>query len=152
MSSILVVVSGIFFSRYLKDYYQNYDNKYAIEWIYGMKDAVKFAQKKNYTRVYMTERMMQPYIFFLFYEQTPLPEYLKTVKYNETQSAPSNLIYSFGNKRFIWDEYNSIPDQGVLYVVRPSVYDGLFAKTSFDVVKLIKYPDGSDAFYLVVGR
>ncbi len=152
MGILLVVVSGYFLSRYLKDYFVKYDQRYAIEWIYGMKDIVKFADKFDFDRVYMTESMMQPYIFFLYYLQTPLPEYLSSVKYNETKSAPSNVVYSYGKYQFIWDEYQSVPYMGALYVVRPSVYDGLFYKMSFDVVKLIKYPDGTDAFYLVVGH
>ena len=151
-STLLVIASGLFLSKYLKDYFGKYDERYAIEWIYGMKDIVTTSEKREFSKVYMTDSMMQPYIFFLFYLKTPLPDFLATVNYNQTKFAPSNLVASFGKYQFVWDQYGSSPDIDVLYVVRPSVYDGLFYKNSFNVVKLIKYPDRSDAFYLITAN
>jgi len=152
VSTLLVIASGLFLSKYLKDYFGKYDERYAIEWIYGMKDIVTTSEKREFNKVYMTDSMMQPYIFYLFYLKTPLPDFLATVKYNQTKSAPSNLVSSFGKYRFVWEQYHSVPDNGVLYAIRPSVYDGLFYKNSFNVVKLIKYPDRSDAFYLITAN
>lgn len=152
MCILLVIASGFFLSRYLRDYFGKYNQRYAIEWIYGMRDIVKYADKFKFNKVYMTESMRQPYIFFLYYLKIPLPEYLETVKYNQTKSAPSNVVSSFKNYQFIWNEYYSVPNMGELYVVRPSVYDGLFQKISFEVVKLIKYPNGTDAFYMITGQ
>ena len=48
-----------------------------------------------------------------------------------------------------WDPIESMPNPGVLYVVSSSQYDGLRHKTEFDVKKLIYYPDGSTAFFIV---
>jgi hypothetical protein len=100
----------------------------------------------------MTGAFMQPYIFFLYYLKTPLPEFLDSVYYNKTQSAPSSLVASFGKYRFVWDELHSEPVPHVLYIVNPSKYDGLVRKTSFEVAKLIKYPNGLDAFYAVTAK
>ena len=152
MSIVLILSLTPFLFKYLKDYYGEYTQRYAIEWIYGMKNIVKYSQQNDFNEVYMTDSRMQPYIFFLYYLKTPLPEFLSTVKYNETQSRPSNLVASFKNYHFMWDEYHSMPETGVLYVVRPSVYDGLYQKTSFNVVKLVKYPDKTDAFYMVLAK
>lgn len=152
MSVVLILSLTPFIFKYLKDYYGKYTQRYAIEWIYGMKNIVKYSQQNDFNEVYMTDSRMQPYIFFLYYLKTPLPEFLSTVKYNETQSRSSNLVASFKNYHFMWDEYHSMPEAGVLYVVRPSVYDGLYQKTSFDVVKLIRYPDKSDAFYMILAK
>lgn len=149
--SSVIVASAFYFplSKYLKSYYQDYSKKYAIEWIYGMEDIIKFSQKYDFSRIYITNVRMQPYIFALFYDKTALPEYLESVKYDETKGSPSNLVSSFGKYRFLWDEIYSEPVDGVLYAVAPNVYDGLFRKNDFDVLKLIKYPDGTDAYYLI---
>lgn len=150
VSVLLVLSLTSFFYKYVKDYYGEYTKEYAIEWIYGMKDIVEFVDDNDLNKVFMTDTRMQPYIFFLYYLKTPLPEFLDTVKYNETQSKPSNLVKSFGNYRFLWDEHKSEPADGVLYVVNSSVYDGLTRKADFDVVKLVKYPNDTDAFYMVM--
>lgn len=152
MSIILVIISGYYFSLYIKEYFGEYATKYAIEWVYGMKEAVQFSEKNNYSLVNMTDSFMQPYIFYLFYSKTPLPEFLATVKYNKTQSAPSNLVYSFGKYNFIWNQYHSMPTPGVLYIIRPSIYDGLYEKSAFDVAKVIKFPNDTDDLYLIEAK
>ena len=154
LSSVLIVLAMIIpFRNYLKSYYGEYAEKYAIEWVYGMKEIVEFTKNEEVLyRVYMTDAFMQPYIFYLYYHKVPLPEYLETVKYNQTESRPSNLVSSFGIYRFDWDQYQSQPADGVLYVVNPSVYDGLFHKPNFEVAKLVKYPNGSNAFYLLLPK
>lgn len=149
---LFLALSLFYFSNYLKSYYLEYPNKYAIEWIYGMKEIAEEAKKDEYFRVYMTDSRMQPYIFFLYFNNESLPEFLSTVKYNQTQSAPHNLVASFSKYKFVWNEYNSLPAAGVLYVVKPSIYDGLYHKEDFKVVKLVKNPDGSDAFYLITSK
>jgi len=151
-SILLLAVAGFFFQKYLKVYYGEYTKKYAIEWIYGMKEIVRSTNKKDLYRVYMTDSRMQPYIFFLYYLKTPLPEFLESVKYNQTKSKPSNLVAGFEKYRFIWSEINSTPSDGVAYVVNPSVYDGLVYKNDFEVLKLVKYPDGTDAFYVITKK
>jgi len=140
------------FKKYWHDYFNNYSRNYAIEWVYGMKEIVEFAKANNFYRVYITDARGQPYIFSLFYEKTNLLDFLSTVKYNDTISRSYNLVKSFDKYRFMWDDYHSQPVNGVLYVVKPSVYTGLYEKDYFDVVKLVKYPNNTDAFYLIVSK
>lgn len=151
---ILIVCLGsiIFqFVNYSKYYYQEYSIRYAIDWQYGMREIVKFVNDHNgYNSVYMTEMRSQPYIFFLYYLKTPLPEFLKTIAYNQSQSRPSSLVASFDKYHFsYWDPIESMPNSGVLYVVTPSQYDGLRYRIIFDVKKKITYPNGSDAYFIV---
>ena len=154
VGSLVVIACGAFLYRYFYEYFGHYASQYAIEWRYGMKQAVEVSQGYDYDEVYMTSAFMQPYIFFLYYLKTPLPEFLNTVYYNKTQSSSSSLVTSFDKYRFVWDEYRSEADQlrRVLYIINPSVYDGLYQKPSFDTVKLIKYPNGTDALYAVTAK
>ncbi|KKP40600.1 hypothetical protein A2130_03450 [Candidatus Woesebacteria bacterium GWC2_33_12] len=149
MSILLILAITPYFYKYLKSYYTEYANKYAIEWVYGMKEVVEFSKKQDFYKVYMTDIRMQPYIFFLYYLKVPLPDYLATVKFNQTKSKPSNLISIFDNYQFVWNEIYSEPGDGILYVISPSIYDGLAFKNDFEVLNLIKYPNGNDAFYLI---
>lgn len=140
------------FVPYIKNYYKEYGPRYAIEWQYGMREVASYVKenRNNYYAIYMTDIRNQPYIFFLFYLKTPLPVFLKTVKYNETIQRPSNLVASFDRYKFgVWDPIESFPEKGILYIVGPSHYIGLRHKTLLPVKKTINYPNGTEAFFLV---
>lgn len=158
VKSILVILffSTIFweFSNYLKYYYSEYYKKDAIEWQYGMKQIATYIKNNPYyDKVYMTKERQQPYVFILNYLKFPVKKYLKTVQYDESQSKSYNVARSFGKFQFSdWNTVDSYPAPYVLYVLTPSQYDGLRYRLLFDVKELVKYPDGSDAYYLVEGK
>jgi len=140
--------------HYLNYYYTSYSKKEAIEWQYGMKQIVEYLKDNpDYAYVYMDKIRQQPYIFFLYYFKTSLPELLDTVKYDESESKSYNTVVSFDKYQFggRWNIIDSYPNYGVLYIVTPSYYSGLRHKELFEVKKLIKYPNGNDAFYIVEG-
>jgi len=163
---ILVLLSTQVFS-FLNYYFNVYPKKDQHDWQYGMKQIVEYVKiHPEYTQVYMTDIRSQPYIFFLFYLKTPLPEYLSAVVYNRLEESKSYNTVSYfenfylteeGQRKRInfyfggWDTVESIPDRNVLYVLSPSQYDGLRHRSSFDVKKIIYYPDGGTTFYLVSG-
>lgn len=151
---ILIIFLAFFFYEfytYLNFYYNDYPKKQATEWQYGMKQIVEFIKgREDVSVVYITEERHQPYIFFLYYLKTPLPEYLRRVNFDTTEKNVVNLVSNFGNYYFGgWDTVESFPNAGVYYVITPSQYGGLRHQKEFEVVKLIKYPDGSDAFYII---
>lgn len=166
LAAILILL-GIQFYSYSDYYYNSYPKKDAIEWQYGMKQSAEFVKSHpEYTQVYVTDIRSQPYIFYLFYLKTPLPEYLNAVVYNRLEESKSYNTVSYfenfyltkeGQRKRInfyfggWDSVESIPDRNVLYVLSPSQYDGLRRRSLFDVKKIIYYPDGGTAFYLVSG-
>ncbi|KKQ83432.1 hypothetical protein A2778_04010 [Candidatus Daviesbacteria bacterium RIFCSPHIGHO2_01_FULL_40_24] len=159
---LFVSVQAYFFLGY---YFNAYPKKDPHEWQYGMKQIVEFVKEhEEYDYIFMTDIRSQPYIFFLYYLKHPLPEYLNSVVYNNSEeSVKYNTVSYFGGyylgkegeERRInvyfggWDPIESTPDKGRLYVVSPSQYDGLKHRSSFDVKKIIYYPDGGKAFYIV---
>lgn len=151
MVALIVGILGWEINAYLTYYYGEYSRRYAIEWQYGMKQIVQYLKEYDgYAQVYITDARVQPYIFMLYYMQTPLPKFLNTVYYNEQPSKLSNLVTFFDKYHFgDWDPIESFPRPEVLYVLTPSQYDGLRYKSQFQVKKLIKYPNELDAFYLV---
>ncbi|MBI3103899.1 glycosyltransferase family 39 protein [Candidatus Daviesbacteria bacterium] len=137
---------------YLKYYFGEYTKRYAIEWQYGMKQVVEFAKEhQEYSHMFMTDIRSQPYIFFLYYLKVPLPEYLNTVVYNRSEENKSYNTVSYFSRYYFggWNPIDSSPDEGMLYIITDSQYDGLKNKFKFDVKKIIYYPNGSLAFYLV---
>jgi hypothetical protein len=152
----LVIFGVLTFSlpKYLQNYFGEYTQRYAIEWQYGMKQIVEYVKAHpEYDEVYMTAERQEPYIFYLFYLKTPLPVYLKTVKYNKTLSRPANTVAGYSKFHFgLWNTVESQPIPHILYIVTPSDYTGLRYKFLFDTVYVVKYPNGSDAFFLVTAR
>lgn len=154
VAPIVAIVGVLAFMAYgyVNYYFTVYPKKDFIDWQYGMKEIVDYVKEHNgYTKVYMTDIRSQPYIFFLYYLKTPLPDFRKTVLYNDAPSSRKfNLVSSFDKFHFGgWDIVESPPEMGTLYIVTNSQYDGLRHKSVFDVKKVIKYPDGGDAFYIV---
>ena len=151
---LLVTSLGVFLAKYWEGYFTNYKDRYAIEWQYGMKEVVGFvAEHPEYDEVYMTAERQQPYIFYLFHLKTPVPSYLRTVRYNKTLSRPANTVENYSKFHFgLWNPIESLPIPHVLYVVTPSDYTGLRHKLLFDTVSEIKYPNGASAFYLVSAK
>lgn len=153
---ITILILVISLKIYLNDYYNGeYSKRYAIEWQYGMKQIVSYViAHPEYTKVYMTEERSQPYIFFLYYLKVPLPEYLKSVVYNQKDDKSHNLVLSFKYKDGTyffggWDKINSSPDRNSLYALTPSEYDGLRYKLQFQLKDKVSYPNGTDAYFLV---
>lgn len=145
------VLLGWQMTHFLNYYYNEYSKRSAIEWQYGMKQLIEFtSEHPEYSVVNMTDVRSQPYVFFLYYLKVPPDTYLKTAKYNLSRSRSYNLISSFDRYFFGgWNEIESMPEIGTLYIIEPSKYDGLMYRQAFNFTKLIKYPNGTDAFFLV---
>lgn len=152
VAGVLVVALYIFyFKNFITSYFEDYGKRYAIEWQYGIKQVAEYVQAHpEYYLVYMTDIRSQPYIFFLYNLKTPVSDFLKDVDYNNDKSRSYNLVSSFGRYRFGgWNQIESMPDRNILYIVGSSEYDGLRHKSSFDVKKIVRFPNGTEAFYLV---
>ncbi len=154
---IILIVLGILSREvinYLNYYTKVYPIKEAIEWQYGMKQIVTYAESNpDMYKMYVDNIRQQPYIYFLYYLKVPLPELLASVKYDESNSKSFNTVLSFDRYQFgNWNIIESYPNEGIVYAVTPSYYTGLRYIQQFDVIKLIKYPDRSDAFYIVGGH
>jgi 4-amino-4-deoxy-L-arabinose transferase-like glycosyltransferase len=154
LSLLIVGVLALSLIKYLQTYFGDYTERYAIEWQYGTKQIVEFVgTHPEYDEIYMTAERQEPYIFYLFYLKTTLPEYLSTVKYNQTLSRPANTVAGYSNFHFgLWDPIESQPIPHVLYVVTPAYYTGLRYKYLFETVYAVKYPNGTDAFFLVTAK
>lgn len=151
---LILVFLGKEVVNYLNYYSKIYSTKEAIEWQYGMKQMVEYSKENPAIyRMYVDPIRQQPYIYFLYYLKTSLPELLKTVKYDNSNSKSFNTILSFDKYQFgSWNIIESYPNEGITYAMTPSYYSGLRHIQQFDVVKQIKYPDMADAFYIVEGH
>lgn len=152
--TFILIIFSLYTLNFLNNYFQVFIKQYAIDWQYGMKQVVDYTKDHSeYFSVKVTDIRSQPYIFFLYYLKFPLPDYLSTVIFNKGEVSSFNNVasfdrYSFGGLSGI----EEIPPKGVLYVLSPSEYDGLKLRHMYDVKKVIFYPNGTDAFYIVSAK
>lgn len=141
----------IFMVNYLRNYFYEFPKRYAIDWQYGMKQAVEYSKDHpEYPYVFMTNLRSQPYIFYLYYLRTPLYDYLNSVQYNRLKNKSNNLVLSYD--RYYFDGFNPVidlPNYEALYILTPSEYDGLMYRSNFNIKKIIYYPNGTSAYYIV---
>ncbi len=151
LATLTLIILIFSLKSYLSYYYGEYAKRYAIEWQYGMKQIVEYVRDHpEYVQVYMTNVRSQPYIFFLYYLKTPLPDFLNSVIYNNGESKSYNTVAIFDRYYFEgWDPIESFPQRDILYIVTPSQYDGLRHKAIFNIKKKVNYPNDLAAFYLV---
>ena len=148
--SILTLFSLINVGNYYQKYWKTYPKRYAIEWQYGMKEVVDFVKANpQFGWVYTTDIRSQPYIFYLYYLNSPLNVFRELVEYNESRSRSFNLVnfydkYHFGD----WDIIETKPQEGILYVVTSSQFDGLKYKNKAKIEKTIYYPDNGVSFII----
>lgn len=148
---LVAFIMTVLFRNYITGYYSLFAKNYSHDFQYGMKQIVEYVKEHpEYSQVFMTNERGQPYIFFLYYLNTPLPDFLNTAVYNRGNSKSFSKIDYFGRYYFEnWDPIESRPLPGVLYIVTPSQYVGLRHRLFFDVKKQINYPNGQEAFFMV---
>ena len=150
----IILYLGFQVKGFLDYYVTIYPNKYAVDWQYGLKEAVLFIKSRpKAERVYVTDVRSQPYIFFRFYEPISNEEFRKRLVLDESKWKLSNTVEMYDNYVFgRWDVVHSMPTSNMIYVITASEYHGLLHRNDFEVLKIIKYPDGGEAFYIVEGH
>lgn len=146
---IYLVVFSLFlinFFYYLHMYWIHTPVEYASEWQYGYKQAVEEVKnyEADYDKIVVTYAYDQPYIFFLFYNQTDPSWYQANWGSGEIQRANRSYgKYEF--RKIDWGKDDKL--SRTLFVGTPKeIPDGIPGQ-----IKDINYPAGTVAFR-IVGR
>jgi len=127
------------FVYYVHMYFAHTNIDYAKYWQYGYEQAVSYAQKNksHYTKVVVSTKLEQPYIFFLFYSKFDPQTYL---------SLGGSLTGNFDNYEFRQIDWNSEkPENSILYIGTPAEIP---AVAHVDIL----YPDGSPAMRIATKK
>lgn len=110
----VVLAYVICFAGFNVQYFsQDYQNSIKTEFYYSFGDAVNKAEQlsSDDEAIYVTANVNMPYIYVLFYTQTPPQEFYDTVVYSNPGSQ-FQLVSSFGNYSFS-SSYLSTGQQGI---------------------------------------
>ena len=101
-------------------------------------DAIKFVSKieKN-KKVYVSNSIKEPYIYFLFYKKYNTSNFINSVKYKKCNKCQFQEVLSFGNYYFIKIDKIEKPGIYILYGINGSgkstiikMITGIIYKTS----------------------
>lgn len=106
---------------YYHGYFAHYPRIYSSEWQYGYREIVGYVKSvdKNYSKVFITEELGRPYVYFLFYTEYDPKKFRKEAIINRDAFGFVN-VKSFGKYEFV-KEINVIEKEkgNVLYLDAP---------------------------------
>jgi 4-amino-4-deoxy-L-arabinose transferase-like glycosyltransferase len=90
------------FILYLDLYYIHFPKKNSFGWNYGAKEVAKIIEegKSKYSKIIMTQKYGQPYIFYLFYNQYPPEKYQKQAHLKENPWGDVGIVERIDNIEF----------------------------------------------------
>lgn len=137
------------FLYYFQMYHFHLNKELGKFWQYGYEEAVKDALgfSSRYEKVVFSNKLEQPYIFFLFYTKYDPQKYL-------TNGGSNNIDYHDWSHQFI-DNYEfkllnwstEEKNSRILYIGGPKDFPD-----NVNPIKTIYYPNGEKAFLFVEGR
>lgn len=122
---LIICLMGIFmlfnFIYFYHDLMTNYKYDYSEEWQYGYSESINYVKsvEANYDIVQVTQALGRPYIYYLFYTQTPPSEFRSEAIIHRDAFGFVD-VQSFGKYTFPKDyNYNSSKNKKVLYINSP---------------------------------
>lgn len=99
--SLICAIIIINFLYYLHGYYVHYPQEYSGEWQYGYKESIAYVNsvKDKFDKVYITNKLGRPYIYYLFYTKTN-PEFFQKTALINRDSFGFVKVERFGNFYF----------------------------------------------------
>ncbi|KKR34306.1 MAG: hypothetical protein UT63_C0003G0022 [Candidatus Gottesmanbacteria bacterium GW2011_GWC2_39_8] len=130
---------------YFHQYYQHLNFELSDKWLYGRQEAALYTDsvKDRYQKIYVSPRLEQPHLFWLFYTAYDPKKYLSeggTVSGGWAEEKNHFDKYLFTS----FDYYKIRKEKNLLLVGIPDDFD-----PGADKVKVIKYLDGKDAIWIV---
>ena len=82
----------------------------------GLKETIEYVNKIDAEKIYMTNKIKEPYIYTLFYTQTDVNEFINTVEY-ATTGTNFDIVSHFGKYYFyIPEQINS--EENNVYILK----------------------------------
>jgi len=118
---VLLVFIPLSIGRYLYQYHVAYPRTYPFAWEYGFEEIVDYVKdvQDKYQNIYVSEKMDQPYVMFLFYLKYPPEVFQKEVVLTPRDKFNYSTVRDFGKYHFRsidWQELENEPDALVVGV------------------------------------
>ncbi|MDD3679371.1 MAG: glycosyltransferase family 39 protein [Candidatus Shapirobacteria bacterium] len=146
---VFIILLGINFGYYLKQYHLVYPREKAKDWQYGHKEAVGFIldNRNENDKVFFTRHYGEPYIFFIFHSQYSPQKYQEIKK---TRTWRYGWVWVDQFDRFYFPDFSD-PGDSVREIAQREEGGLYFVGKPGDIptdwlIKTIYYPDGKPVF------
>lgn len=141
-SVICILLSANIF-YYLHDYYIHFPKDWSGEWQYGYKQMVEYVSKveDKYDRIYVTNSLGRPYIYFAFYQKYGVKKFQA---YKNAQRDWFGFwdVKSLGKIQFEFDSLANATGKILLVNTKGNI------PGDFRLLNVIKNPSGEDVFWI----
>lgn len=110
---IVVAAFSIFFVFFCAQYFTSYSKQISPLFFESFGEAVQYASDETEGRIYVTDDVMMPYIFVLFYEKIDPRQFIDTVDY-VNPGAAFQFVRSFG--RYYFEQPQLRPNEDAVYI------------------------------------
>lgn len=104
MIPCILIIYIVLFVCFIQDYRNQDFNEY-FTFNSGLKDVVEYCENSSCENVYCYYSFKEPFIYFMFYSEYDVNDYLNTVQYFDENGTFDN-VKSFGKYRFYLPEKN----------------------------------------------
>ncbi|NIK76262.1 4-amino-4-deoxy-L-arabinose transferase-like glycosyltransferase [Paenibacillus castaneae] len=113
--SFIVVITAfsIFFGSFCFHYFTEYPRQISPAFFESFGEAVQYASSKTEGSIYVTNKVMMPYIYVLFYEKTDPRLFQSTVRYMNP-GAPFQFVASFD--RYVFEKPHLRVGEAAAYI------------------------------------
>ena len=120
MIPCIIIIYVVMFIMFVYDYWGQDFNEY-FTFTSGVKEVVEYCEASNEKDVYCYYSFKEPFIYFMFYSEADVNEYLNTVTYFKDDGIFDN-VKSFGRYKFYFPE--KIGEDMIVIVPEGSTFDG----------------------------
>lgn len=115
--SIIIFLNFIYFAQ---NYFNHYKNEFSGEWQYGYQESIDYVAQEMgaYNKVFVTEALGRPYIYYLFYTKYP-PQKFRDEAQIYREALGFVHVNSYAKLHFS-DKITQIHEKDSLYIATPS--------------------------------
>ena len=118
MIPCILIIYIVLFVCFIQDYKKQDFNEY-FTFNSGLKDVVKYCENSSCENIYCLYSFKEPFIYFMFYSQYNVNDYLDTVQYFD-ENATFDNIKSFGKYKFYLPQ--EIEENSIIILPKDSVF------------------------------
>lgn len=117
---ILLLFLFVNFLYFLHSYFVHYAREFSGEWQYGYKESIEYVKRvqDNFEKIYITESLGRPYIYYLFYTKED-PKNFREKSVIEREALGFVNVKSFGKFKFAKDLSRIETKKKALYIDIP---------------------------------
>ncbi|MGO4345599.1 glycosyltransferase family 39 protein [Paenibacillus sp. MCAF9] len=114
---IVIAAFSIFFVFFCANYFTTYAKQISPLFYESFGEAVQYASDETEGNIYVTDQVMMPYIYVLFYEKMDPKQFMSTVDYINP-GEPFQFVRAFGRYHFGQPELR--PNEEAAYIFKNS--------------------------------